>query len=207
MNRDSDLDGALNSIVKRIEREASRSGKPLTEEEALLLNNLPTAPLFPLSGPGDPEYAPLPVPRDVAYERLIALAKEARQQDVRIDPMSDREWRYWAAVCKLNRHPMSWLLRWSGIREQRPWWDRSLLIISAALLVFFFGALIFLGILQTWTRLAWIAGGLGYFVVVVLLYFGSRHIEEWELRREVDKYRLAPQNSPSQLLWHPDYAH
>jgi hypothetical protein len=199
MNHDADLDDALSFVVERIEREATRSGKPLTEEEGSLLNNLPTTPLFPLSATSDPEFLPLPVPRDLAYERLIALAKEARQHDVRVDSMSHRKWRNAATVFKLNKHPMSWLLRWSGIREQKPWWDGSLLIISATLLVFCFVAIILWGIVETWTRLGWIAVGLGYFVVVLLLYFGSRHIEEWQLRREVEKYRLASQDQPRQL--------
>jgi len=90
MNHDVDLDDALSFVVKRIEGEATRSGKALTEEEGLLLNNLPTAPLFPLNATGDPESPPIPIPRDLAYERLIALAKEAREHDVRVDSLSDR---------------------------------------------------------------------------------------------------------------------
>jgi hypothetical protein len=190
MNHDVDLDDALSFVVKRIEAEAARSGNPLTHEEGALLNNLPTAPLFPMTASIRPEFQPLPVPRDLAYEKLIALAKEARQHDVRVESMSDHRWRYAATVCKLNKHPMSWLLQWSGIKEQKPWLDGSLLIISATFLVFCFVAIIFLGIVETWTRLGWIAGGLGYFVMVLLLFFGSRHIEEWKLRREVEKYRL-----------------
>jgi hypothetical protein len=194
MRHDADLERALSFVVMRIEGEATRSGEPLTEEEGLLLNNLPTAPLFPLESSGDPESPSMPVPRDLAYERLIALAKEARRHDVRVDLMSDRKWRYAATVFKLNNHPMSWLLRWSGITEQKSWWDRSLLAISAALLAFCFVGMIFLGIVETWTRLGWIAGCAGYFVVVLLLYFGSRHLEERRLRREVEKYRLASQD-------------
>jgi len=54
MNQDPDLKDALSFLVKRIEGEATRSDKPLTEEEGFLLNNLPTAPLFPLTGSSDP---------------------------------------------------------------------------------------------------------------------------------------------------------
>jgi hypothetical protein len=53
MNHDVDLDDALSFVVKRIEGEATLSGKPLTEEESLLLNNLPTTPLFPLTASSD----------------------------------------------------------------------------------------------------------------------------------------------------------
>jgi hypothetical protein len=45
MNHDVDLEDALSFIVQRIEGEATRSGRPLTENEGFLLNNLPTAPL------------------------------------------------------------------------------------------------------------------------------------------------------------------
>jgi hypothetical protein len=72
MNHDVDLDDALSFVVKRIEEEATLSGKLLTEEEGLLLNNLPTTPLFPMTASSDPEFL---VPRDLAYERLIALQK------------------------------------------------------------------------------------------------------------------------------------
>lgn len=199
MNPDADLEDALTFVVRRIEGEAMRSGKPLTEDEGLLLNNLPITPLFPLTPGNDPEFPPMPVPRDLAYERLIALAKEARRDDLRVDSMSDRKWRYAATVCKLHKHPMSWLLRWSGIREQKLWWDGSLLIISAILLVCCFLALILWGIVETWTRLGWITGGLGYFVLVLLVFFGSRYIEDWQLRREVDKYRLTARDLPRQV--------
>jgi uncharacterized membrane protein YqjE len=120
--------------------------------------------------------------------RLIDLAKDARHYDLELDSTSDREWKFVASVCKLNRHPMSWLLRWAGIREQKSWWDRSLLIISAIFLAFCFVAVMVLGIVETWPRLGWIAAGLGYFVVLLFLYFASRHIGDWQLRREIDKY-------------------
>jgi hypothetical protein len=93
MNHDTDLDNALSFVVRRIEGEATRSGKPLTEEQGSLLNDLPTTPPFPVTASSDPEFPLLPVPRDLAYERLIALAKEARQHDVRVDSMSDQKWR------------------------------------------------------------------------------------------------------------------
>jgi hypothetical protein len=191
MNKDADLDNVLSFVVKRIEGEAERVGEPLTGEEASLLQDLPTAPLFPLTVSGDPEFPPpMPIPRDLAYERVIALTKEARRYDSQRDSTSDREWRYAASVCKLNRHPMSWLLRWAGIKEQKPWWDRSLLIISAILLTFCLLAFILLGIVN-WTRLGWITAGLGYFAVTFSLYFSCRYVEEWQLRREIVKYRRA----------------
>jgi hypothetical protein len=190
MNSDGDLDNILSFVVKRIEGEAKRLGKPLSDEEALLLNDLPTAPLFPQTVTGDPELPPpMPIPRDLAYERLIALAREALRYDVRRDSASDREWRYAATVCKLHGHPMLWLLHWAGIKEQKAWWDRALLIMSAILLTFCFLAFMLLGIVETWTRLSWITACLGYFVLALLLYFSCRYVEEWQLRREIQKYR------------------
>jgi hypothetical protein len=53
MNPDADLEDALTFVVRRIEGEAMRSGKPLTEDEGLLLNNLPITPLFPLTPGSD----------------------------------------------------------------------------------------------------------------------------------------------------------
>jgi hypothetical protein len=153
--------------------------------------------MMPSSDPKFP--TPTRVPRDLTYERLIALAKEARERDVQIDSTSDRTWRYAATICKLNQHPMSWLLRWSGIREQKPWWDGLLLISSAILLTVCFIAVMVLGIVETWTRLGWIVAALGLFIASLLLHFGSRRIEEWQLRRAVDKYR-AEAGLPRRLL-------
>jgi hypothetical protein len=41
----ADLDAALRFVIRRIEDEANRSGKPLSDEEQLVLNNLPKDPL------------------------------------------------------------------------------------------------------------------------------------------------------------------
>lgn len=188
MTRNTHLNAALSFVVTRIEGEAIRSGKPLTSEELLLLNNLPSAPFDSLSSLSTPEFpAPMPIPRDLAYERLIALAKEARQDDLQLDPTSDRRWIQAATVCKLNRHPMSWLLRWSGVREHEPWLDRLLLIISSALLTCCFLAVMFVGIVESWTRLGWISAASGFFAVSLLLYFGSQYIEGWHLKRALEK--------------------
>jgi hypothetical protein len=40
----ADLDAALRFVIGRIEEEANQSGKPLSDEERLLLNNLPKDP-------------------------------------------------------------------------------------------------------------------------------------------------------------------
>jgi hypothetical protein len=128
LDRNASLDNALAFVMERIEEEATRSGEPLTDEQRFLLNNLPRYSALPLTNVPDPECPPMLVPRDVAYERLIALARDARHNDVRVNPASDLEWMCAVAVSKLNRHPMSWLLRWAGMKERKPWWDRPLLV-------------------------------------------------------------------------------
>lgn len=192
MNGKTDLNEALSFVVKQIESEATRSGEPLTDEERLLLTDLPTAPSLSVTPSSSPEFpTPMPVPRDLAYERLIALAKQARQYDIRLDSVSDRKWRYVATVCKLHRHPMLWLLRWSGIKEDKSWWDRVLLIVCALVLTLCFLALMLLGIIEDWTRLGWTITGIGYFAISFMVYFASRHVEERRLRREIEKYHRA----------------
>jgi hypothetical protein len=104
----ADLDAALRFVIRRIEEEANRSGKPLSDEERLLLDNLPKAPpLFQNSG-GIEEFPPVVVPRDVTYERLCALAKSAHQSDRTVNAEAG-SWEFAAAVSKLRRHPISWL--------------------------------------------------------------------------------------------------
>jgi hypothetical protein len=103
----------------------SRALKPQPNLAQNLLAELP-----------DPECPPMLVPRDVAYERLIALARDARHNDVRVNPASDLEGMCAVAVSKFNRHPMSWLLRWTGRKERKPWWDRPLLVGVSLLVTF-----------------------------------------------------------------------
>src|SRR5258705_8830561 len=115
MNESAELSRALAFVIRRIENEAAQSGEPLSEEQRLLLNNLPRESAVPAMIGTDPE-SPLllSVPRDVAFERLIALARDARRNDLQATPASDAEWKIAFIVSKLNRHPMSWLLVWAG---------------------------------------------------------------------------------------------
>jgi hypothetical protein len=75
MDRNANLEHALAFVIRRIEEEATRSGRPLTDEQRVLLNDLPRDSALPMTNVNDPEYPPIMVPRDVAYERLIALAR------------------------------------------------------------------------------------------------------------------------------------
>ena len=108
---------------------------------------------------------------------------------MRVNPASDLEWMCAVAVSKLNRHPMSWLLRWAGMKEPKPWWDRPLLVGVSLLFTFLLMALMVFGQVETGTRLRWVGVGVGYVGILLLLYFASRHIEECQLKRTIEKCR------------------
>jgi hypothetical protein len=56
------------------------------------------------------------IPRNAAFESLCAVAGGAHNSDARLNPASTLDWEFAVAVLKLNRHPMSWLLRWASIK-------------------------------------------------------------------------------------------
>jgi hypothetical protein len=56
MDRTADLGAALGFVISRIEEQATRSGKPLTEEQLFLLSNLPHHSATPAFNTGDPEF-------------------------------------------------------------------------------------------------------------------------------------------------------
>jgi hypothetical protein len=84
---------------------------------------------------------------------------------------------------------MSWLLRWAGLKEHRPWWDRPLLVGASLLFTFLMMALMLFGEIETVTRLRWVVFGAGYISMLFLVYFASRHIEEWQLKQTIEKLR------------------
>ncbi len=136
MKRTADLQAALGFVIGRIEDEASRSSEPLNDDQRFLLNDLPKDSVFANVNGSDPESWVVFVPRDTVYERLVALAKAAYRNDIRLNAALALDWEFALAVTKLNRHPMSWLLDWAGLRVRRPWWDRFLLIAVALVLIF-----------------------------------------------------------------------
>jgi protein-S-isoprenylcysteine O-methyltransferase Ste14 len=92
---------------------------------------------------------------------------------------------------------MSWLLKWSDIRtKKRPaWWDRLLLVITAAFVVVLslLGALA-LSVLtdgqkEVWKWTLWVVGGCVYGSLITLLYFTVRRLEAWQPERNIEKYR------------------
>jgi hypothetical protein len=189
MDSTADLDKSLAFVIGRIAEEATRSGEPLSDEERSLLNDLPTDSVVPMGSGSDPESPTIPVPRDRAFERLCALAKDARNSDVRLAPTSALDWEFAATVSKLNNHPMSWLLHWAGVKERRPWWDRWLLVVAALLVIFSGAGLMLLAGNTPWTSFQWAGFAAGYAAVLLPIYFASRRLEEWQLKRNIERCR------------------
>jgi len=189
MDQTADLDRALGFVIRRIEEEATRSGEPLSDEQCFLLNHLPKYSALPQNYGADPESPIVLVPRDATYERLCAVAKAAYHNDLRLNPASNFDWDLAAAVSKLHRHPMAWLLSWAGLKVRRPWWDRWLLITAALLLISCFAVPMLAAINQRWTRFQLSGLVTAYIAILVLLHFVSRRIEEWQLKQTIERCR------------------
>jgi hypothetical protein len=187
MDRTADLDAALSFVIGRVEGQATLSGEPLNEEQRLLLKYLPSStPAIWFTGPEPP---PL-VPRDINYERLCVLGKTAYLHDREVNPAS-LDWEFAFAVFKLNRHRMWGLLQWAGVKQRRPWWDYFLLTIGALAFIVATMSLILVAGKEPWTLFKWIGIGSGYVAIMLLMYFASRRIEEWQLEKDIERCRLA----------------
>src|SRR5213080_17628 len=79
MDRTADLDSALSFVIGRIAEQATVSGKPLSDEQRLLLNYLPSE----TPANWDPEF-PVLVPRNINLERVCALGKAAYLHDLQL---------------------------------------------------------------------------------------------------------------------------
>ena len=189
MDPTADLETSLAFVVGRIEEEASRSGEPLSDEQRSLLNQLPKDSALPIWNGADPETPTVLVPRDIAFERLCAIAKAVHNTDTRLNPGATLDWEFAVAVLKLNRHPMSWLLRWAGIKERRAWWDRWLLIAAALLIIPCFAPLMLIRGNDPWTPIQWTSIGAGYIAILIFLHFATRWIEERQLRQTIERCR------------------
>src|SRR5215467_9693840 len=113
----TELETAVNFVVDRIREEADLICSPLDEEELEFLKNLPSVPTNPTLHNDPYSESAWPPLRDLPFERLCSLAKAARLRDLQLRPEASREWEFAAAVLQLNRHPMSWLLMWSGAKK------------------------------------------------------------------------------------------
>jgi hypothetical protein len=182
MDRTADLDSALSFVIGRIAEQAKVSGEPLSDEQRLLLNYLPSeAPAN-----WDPEF-PVLVPRYINLERVCALEKAAYIRDRQVNP-SSLDWEFAFAVFTLNRHPMAGLLQWAGMKLRRPRWDGLQLIatglvpiVAVVLLVWNADGPLFLSV----------AIGSGCVASMLLMFFGSRRIEKQRLKEYIERCRAA----------------
>jgi hypothetical protein len=188
MDRAADMSAALAFVINRIEEQAMRLGQPLDEEQRFLLKNLPDHPDAPEFSTSDPEFPVSFSLRDVTYERLCVLAKDAHRSDREMN-LGSHEWEFALNVSKLNRHPMCWLLQWAGVKQRKPWWDRWLLIAAS---LFFVVAniplmLLVIGKERVWWR--WAIVGAGYIGLLLFMRFVSRRIEDRQLEQNIEKCR------------------
>ncbi len=185
-NTASALDTAVAFIKRRIEKEAARSGEPLSSEERFLLNHLPSESVLPKPYAAGPKYPTVLLPRDRSYERLCKLAQTAYHNDLRLDP-SAREWQYAAAVTQVNHDPIFWLLEWSGVKERSRSCDRWLLVISGVVLVVIMLPLMLLMMSRHPNRLQWAELIAVFFVFAGLLQLASRRITKRQLMRTIER--------------------
>lgn len=188
----TDLNTALDFVIHRIEEEAVQSGELLTDEERFKLHHLPTKPGLYSSGRfGSPTLNSVII-RDFVYERLCAMAREAYQADVRVDPLSAYRWEFAAAVSKLNGHPVNWLLQWAGVKVARPWWDWWMLVGGTlSFIIIGFGLMVFFAKEPALPLLS-ILAGFGMMGMLVGLYFVSRRMETRHLKQTIERCRRFP---------------
>jgi hypothetical protein len=182
MGRTEDLDSALSFVIGRIAEQAKLSGEPLSDEQRLLLNYLPS------SAPQNWNLeVPVLVPRNIDLERVCELGKAAYQHDRQVNPAS-LDWEFAFAVFTLDRHPMAGLLQWAGMKLRRPRWDGLLLIVTALLPMVAV-------VLVVWNadgslfRLVGI--GSGCVAIMLLMFFASRHIKKQRLEEDIERCRIA----------------
>lgn len=189
MDRTTDLNTALSFVIRRVEEQAKQSGEPLTKEQRLLLNTLPSA--MPAAPDWASEFGPAAlIPRNVDYERLCALGKAARLNDFLLAP-SALDWDFAFVVFQLNNHPMWGLLLNAGMKYRKPLWDRLLLIVAALLFVVAMLALTLLAGDQPLTLFQWIKIFSGSGLVLLVAYLASRRVEKLRLEKNIERCRLA----------------
>jgi len=187
MDRSTDLDSALRFVIDRIAEQAKLSGEALNDEQLLLLNYLPSSP----TTYWDAEM-PVLVPKNINLERVCVLAKAAYQHDHQVNPAS-LDWEFALAVFTLDRHPMGGLLQAAGMKPRRPLWDQLLLIVAAFVFIGATMSLVLLAGKEPWTLFKRVELGFGYLAVLLLMYSASRRIQEWQLEKDIERFRLASQ--------------
>lgn len=185
MDKSGDLDAALSFVVSRITEQARISGEPLSNEQSLLLNYLPSTSIGWATEDS-------PVPRNINLERLCALTKAAYLNDREVNPAS-LNWEFAFGVFTLMRHPMRGVLHSAGVKiYKRPLWDQIVVIIAALFPLVAVMLLVSSGP-QTLFRSAGIL--CGTVAIMLLIYLASRQIEQWQLENHIEKCRPACRNT------------
>jgi hypothetical protein len=182
MDRTADLDSALSFVIGRIAEQAKVSGEPLSHEQRLLLNYLPSG----TPAIWDPRFQ-MPVPRNINLERVCALGKAAYLHDRQLHP-SSLDWEFAFAVFTLNRHRMGGLLQLAGMKLPRPLWD-GLRLIAAGLVPI--AAVVLLGWNADGPLFLSVAIGSGCVAGMILMFFASKRIEKQRLKEYIERCRVA----------------
>ena len=182
MDRSADLNSALSFVIGRIAEQARLSGEPLSDEQRLLLNHLPSE----TPANWDPEIVVL-VPRNINLERVSALGRAAYQHDRQVNPTA-LDWEFAFAVFTLERHPMGGLLQWAGMKLRRPRWDGLLLIVTALLPIVAVALLVWNADGPLFRS---VGIGSGCVAIMLLIFFASRRIEKQRLEEDIERCRLA----------------
>lgn len=191
----ADLNTALAFVIQRVEQQATRSGDPLNRDEQHLLRHLPRRPR--VSTWYDPENPTFQV-RDQLhelYEKLCALAKDAHVHDLRVDPALAADWEFSAAVSRLHKHPMAWLLWWAGLRKRKPWWDKWVLLGVSLVFVICGISPVLFQLQKRWAAFQWVVFGSTYAAIFFLAYLLSRWSENRQFKQDIEKCRHASQSS------------
>jgi hypothetical protein len=179
-----------NDVARRIEEQASASGHPLSEEEHPLLKNLPSSNVNYLIWATDLG-PPKLVARNINLERLCALAKTAYLNDRKINPES-LDWEFAFAVFRLHRHTMWGVLHSAAVTMyRRPLWDQFFVIIAA---LFPLIAVVLIVLHEPRTIFGWAGVLCGTVAIMLLIYFASRQIQQWQLENHIERCRLASRN-------------
>jgi hypothetical protein len=183
MSNHYDLDAALKFVTARITQEGQLSGRPLTKEQALLLEYTPQ---IPASGAGG-EFAPL-APRDPDFERLCTLARDAYVRDRDADPQS-RNWEFAEAVFRLNNDRMWSVLVLTGLTRSRPWLTPLAVSVAGAFCIV--GALYLVGKWSGWSNREATGIVIVFMAGIGLTYYYSVRTDMRALEQQIEGYRHA----------------
>jgi len=86
---------------------------------------------------------------------------------------------------------MCWLLQWAGVKQQRPWWDRWVLVGAALLWIIVTMSLMLLVIDKGWVLWRWAVVVVGSVGLILFMRSISRQIEDRQLRENIERCRGA----------------